>query len=141
MPWLKVSQQLFLNFSTACISFFLLLYFLAGLCDSPLAPADCSASEWSSNIKTLNMLPELIKMACTAYGAWGNATVNNGHGGLTQVRALDFGTGPFPNYTVVQVHRNDPNSGELMLWFGPVFDSLILILFILPSMDISIILT
>ncbi len=43
------------------------------------------------------MLPELIRMACTAYGAWGNAT---GGKGLTQVRALDFGGGPFANYTV-----------------------------------------
>jgi hypothetical protein len=48
------------------------------------------------------MLPELIRMACTAYGAWGKAT---GDKGLTQVRALDFGGGPFANYTVIQVHK------------------------------------
>lgn len=44
-------------------------------------------------------------MACTAYGAWGKAS---GTGGLVQLRALDFGGGPFANYTVVAVHRSDP---------------------------------
>jgi len=53
----------------------------------------------------VNMLPELIRMACTAYGAWGKATPG---GGLLQVRALDFGGGPFANYTVIQTHRGDP---------------------------------
>ena len=37
------------------------------------------------------------------FGAWGSATPD---GGLIQLRALDFGGGPFPNNTVVFVHRN-----------------------------------
>jgi hypothetical protein len=50
---------------------------------------------------------ELIRMACTAYGAWGKATPS---GGLLQLRALDFGGGPFANYTIVQTHRGDPSN-------------------------------
>jgi len=48
-------------------------------------------------------LPELIRMACTAYGAWGKATAGNS---LIQMRALDFGGGPFANYTVAAVYRD-----------------------------------
>ena len=42
-------------------------------------------------------------MACTMFGAWGSATPD---GGLIQLRALDFGGGPFANHTIVFVHRN-----------------------------------
>jgi hypothetical protein len=58
--------------------------------------------EYTRKIKRVNMLPELIRMACTAFGAWGSATPD---GNLIQLRALDFGGGPFANYTVLQVHR------------------------------------
>lgn len=73
-----------------------------GLCDSLKTP-DCNATEWGTSIKQLNMLPELIRMACTAYGAWGKATGDNR---LIQMRALDFGGGPFANYTVAAVYRD-----------------------------------
>ena len=84
----------------------------------------CNVTEWTLLIKQTNMLPELIRyyayislyifcsptlkyfihsMACTAYGAWDDASVD---GKLIQVRALDFGSGPFANYTIVAVHRN-----------------------------------
>lgn len=87
-----------------------------GMC-SNLGPS-CNVTQWSQTIKEVNMLPgvlphvlkgflstlinllfatELIRMACTAFGAWGPATE---HGGLVQLRALDFGSGPFANYTV-----------------------------------------
>ena len=33
----------------------------------PTVPA-CNVTEWSLKVKQLNMLPELIRMACTAYG-------------------------------------------------------------------------
>ncbi len=33
----------------------------------PTIPA-CNVTEWSLKVKHLNMLPELIRMACTAYG-------------------------------------------------------------------------
>lgn len=74
-----------------------------GMCAS--LGADCDPKYWAAQIKELNMLPELIKMTCTAFGAWGKATPD---GGLVQLRALDFGGGPFANYTVVMVHRGDP---------------------------------
>lgn len=74
-----------------------------GVCDS-LKTKDCSTDEWEVKIQQLNMLPELIRMACTAYGAWGKATPNQG---LIQMRALDFGSGPFANYTVIATHRGN----------------------------------
>lgn len=54
-------------------------------------------------VKRFNMFPELIQMACSAFGAWGPATPS---GSLLQLRALDLGGGPFSNYTVLVVHRN-----------------------------------
>jgi hypothetical protein len=75
-----------------------------GLCDAQkLNKEECDVEAWTGEIQQLNMLPELIRMACTAYGAWGKATPEGS--GLVQLRALDFGGGPFANYTVVQVHR------------------------------------
>ncbi len=72
-----------------------------GICDS-LKTSNCNATEWNNRIQQLNMLPELIRMACTAYGAWGKAT---GDKGLVQLRALDFGSGPWVNYTLIATHR------------------------------------
>jgi len=73
-----------------------------GVCDS--APGSgCNVTEWQQTIQATNMLPELIRMACTAFGAWGEATTSKT--GLVQLRALDFGGGPFANYTVVAVSR------------------------------------
>lgn len=72
-----------------------------GVCDT--LGAKCNLTEWKTLIKQTNMLPELIRMACTAYGAWGEASTDRK---LIQVRALDFGSGPFANYSVVTVHRN-----------------------------------
>ena len=70
------------------------------------AKANCNSTEMGTLIKNVNMLPELIRMACTAYGAWGKANGNRG-GTLTQLRALDFGAGPFANYTVITTHREE----------------------------------
>lgn len=57
----------------------------------------------TNTVRRLNMLPELIRMACTMFGAWGPATPT---GKLTQIRALDFGSGPFSNYTILGVYRS-----------------------------------
>ena len=73
---------------------------------------ECDVKEWRDNIRAVNMFPELIRMSCTAYGAWGDATTQSLNGGLLQLRALDFGGGPFANFTVVQTHRNDPNNPD-----------------------------
>jgi hypothetical protein len=74
-----------------------------GMCDSLRSP-NCNTTQWTMEIQSLNMLPELIRMACTAYGAWGKATATGN--GLVQLRALDFGGGPFANYTIAAVYRD-----------------------------------
>jgi hypothetical protein len=61
----------------------------------------CDVEENKKLVRATNMIPELIRMSCTAFGAWGKAT----GGGLVQLRALDFGPGPFANYTVVSTNR------------------------------------
>jgi len=61
-------------------------------------------------------------MACTAFGAWGKAT---GDKGLTQVRALDFGGGPFANYTVIQTHRPGPGAQSFVSVAFPGFTGVI----------------
>lgn len=70
---------------------------------------DCDVEMWKKQIKQLNMFPELIRMACTALGAWGPATENN-H--MLQLRALDFGGGPWGNNTIMYVHKNDPTNPD-----------------------------
>ena len=56
------------------------------------------------------MLPELIRMACTAYGAWGKATATGK--GLIQVRAFD---GPWVNFTVAATFCSLPQVPRLFL--------------------------
>jgi hypothetical protein len=34
----------------------------------------CNVTEMTNKVKRLNMFPELIRMACTAFGAWGPAS-------------------------------------------------------------------
>lgn len=70
----------------------------------------CDVTYWTDKIQQLNMLPEVIRMACTAFGAWGESTASGET--LVQLRALDFGAGPFPNYTVIATHRDNPNNGD-----------------------------
>lgn len=79
-----------------------------GMCSSKLLP-NCNVTEWGNTLKAINMVPELIRMACTAYGAWGTATPDSK---LVQIRALDFGGGPFANHTIVQVNRDPNNPGN-----------------------------
>jgi hypothetical protein len=85
-----------------------------GICDKRTSQnKKCSVKDWAKQIKTVNMLPELIRMTCTAFGAWGDATAQSSLGGkLLQLRALDFGGGPFANYTVVVSNRNDPSNPD-----------------------------
>lgn len=79
-----------------------------GLAKTPEG-AQCDVERMTVMVKRVNMLPELIRMACTAYGAWGNATPDSK---LTQIRALDFGSGPFGNYTIIGVYRSAPDAAE-----------------------------
>lgn len=81
-----------------------------GICDASKV-GSCNVTEWQESIQATNMLPELIRMACTAFGAWGKATPDSG---LVQLRALDFGGGPFANYTVVAVNRETENGNAFV---------------------------
>mmetsp|Transcript_49254 Transcript_49254/g.68426 ORF Transcript_49254/g.68426 Transcript_49254/m.68426 type:complete len:452 (-) Transcript_49254:136-1491(-) len=74
-----------------------------GLCASG-AIEKCSTSELTRRIQHLNMFPELVRMTCSMFGAWGDATAD---GKLIQLRTLDFGTGPWANYAVVHVYHPD----------------------------------
>ena len=71
-----------------------------GLCQT--IGDSCDVDYWKAAARRVNMLPELIRMTCTMFGAWGNASAS---GDLVQLRALDFGSGPFANFTVLMVHR------------------------------------
>ena len=57
-------------------------------------------------------------MACTAFGAWGPATST---GKLIQNRALDFGGGPFGNYSIVTVYRGSDLERSFMSLSFPGF--------------------
>eukprot|EP01064_Diplonema_japonicum_P021294 TRINITY_DN30827_c0_g1_i1.p1 TRINITY_DN30827_c0_g1~~TRINITY_DN30827_c0_g1_i1.p1 ORF type:complete len:462 (+),score=116.76 TRINITY_DN30827_c0_g1_i1:60-1388(+) len=72
-----------------------------GMCDSGVI-FNCSVNEIAKVIKHSNMLPELIRMTCSMMGAWGKATPT---GKLTQLRTLDFGTGPFASYSTLTVYH------------------------------------
>lgn len=53
----------------------------------------------------VSLFPELIRMGCTMFGAWGPATAQTSSG-LVQLRALDWGTdGPFQQFPVVVVYH------------------------------------
>ena len=64
-------------------------------------------------ITRLNMLPELIKAACSMIGAWGPAIALTGPDNtLFQLRALDWDTaGPFANYPLVTIHHPPSTDG------------------------------
>jgi hypothetical protein len=77
-----------------------------GLCSAQAARnVACDVDEWTSYIQQVNMLPELIKMTCTMFGSWGTSRPQETEGTLLQLRALDFGSSPLANYSLLQVHR------------------------------------
>ena len=70
-----------------------------GVCDAK----EChDVDEWQRVLRAVNMFPELIRMACSMAGAWGDASPS-GH--LTQLRSLDFGGGPYATETMMTVHH------------------------------------
>lgn len=75
----------------------------AGMC-AAVPHTSCNTTQMQNLVKRVNMLPELIRMACTAYGAWDKATPD---GKLVQLRALDFGAGPFANHSVIITYREE----------------------------------
>jgi len=69
---------------------------------SSLCQTDEKKAALLKSLQEVNMLPELIRMQCSMLGAWGKATPD---GGLTQLRTLDFGGGPFANRNILNVHH------------------------------------
>lgn len=67
------------------------------------------------------LFPELIRMSCSMFGAWGPATANT-TSRLVQLRALDWSTdGPFQQFPVVVVYHPGPGYGQTfssMSWAG-----------------------
>ncbi|CAF2999086.1 unnamed protein product [Rotaria socialis] len=58
------------------------------------------------NIRRLNLIPELIKAACTVLGAWGESTLTSA---LLHVRSLDWDDqAPLANYAIVTIYH--PNA-------------------------------
>eukprot|EP01059_Diplonema_ambulator_P033291 TRINITY_DN6898_c0_g1_i3.p1 TRINITY_DN6898_c0_g1~~TRINITY_DN6898_c0_g1_i3.p1 ORF type:complete len:463 (+),score=116.92 TRINITY_DN6898_c0_g1_i3:913-2301(+) len=84
-----------------------------GVCDSGAVP-DCNATTVATYIKHSNMLPELIRMHCSMMGAWGKATPT---GKLTQLRSLDFGTGPFAKFSTLTVYHPDRGNKWMNIGF------------------------
>ena len=66
------------------------------------AGRSCDAAAYAKRLQKINMLPDLIRMQCSMLGAWGGASPG---GSLVQLRALDFGGGPFANNSVLVVHH------------------------------------
>ena len=94
-----------------------------GLCESG-APIDrgsrgvggaCDVQKLTGRLIRFNLLPELIRMSCSIVGATGNSTPS---GGLNQLRALDFGGGPFANYSLLTVYHPDAGNSFASVGFA-----------------------
>lgn len=77
--------------------------------DDELAGLAAGARINLRELRRLNMIPELIKAACSMVGAWGPAIAESRVGStLYQLRALDWETkGPFQDYPVVMVYHTE----------------------------------
>lgn len=72
----------------------------------------------SADVINLHMFPELIKAACSMYGAWGTA-INQTQGTLFQLRALDWGVNsPLTDVPQVTVYHPDNGHPFLILTFS-----------------------
>ncbi len=113
-----------------------------GVCESGAVPS-CNATALTQLIITTGLVPELIRMACSMFGAWGAATPT---GSLVQLRSLgtklyivdavmaaplnpltplfprlfcvDFGGGPLANFTVLAVYHPAAGSGNAFANLG-----------------------
>jgi len=76
-----------------------------------------------ATVARLHMFPELIRAACTMFGAWGPATRSSSlAGGLLQLRALDWGTdNPLRAAPALIVFHPAPGDGHafsILSWKG-----------------------
>lgn len=71
-----------------------------------------------NQIRGMAMLPELIKAACSMFGAWGEATASL-NGTLVQLRALDWNAdGPFQEFAAVVVYHPKEGDGHAFATVG-----------------------
>jgi len=79
--------------------------------------ADATNIDYST-LYQINMFPELIKAACSMYGAWGKA-VANVNATLVQLRALDWATdGPFQQWPLVLIYHPNQGNGHAFSTLG-----------------------
>ncbi len=72
-----------------------------GICSTR---SSCDVESLKTLVRSSNLFPDLVRMACSVSGSWGPANAR-GHEGLIQMRLLDFGAGPFPNASVIIVQH------------------------------------
>jgi len=93
-----------------------------GYCASGIEGSQCDEKKFLRLIQNMNMIPELVKMTCSMFGAWGSATPD---GKLIQLRSLDFGSGPFANYTLLTARHPTDGGNDFVAvgfpgWSGAV---------------------
>jgi hypothetical protein len=98
----------------------------AALCEEPTVPAtiaglpvplagtgtsttDC-VEKTLALVEGFNAFPELVRMGCSTLGSWRRGNVKAAPG-LIQLRALDFGPGPWVNNQVLLVEHPSENEG------------------------------
>ena len=71
----------------------------------------CDVNKLWNKLRHVNVLPDLIRMQCSLMGAWGDA-IKEGDAmksgdqrNLIQLRALDFGGGPFADASVMVIYH------------------------------------
>jgi len=76
-----------------------------GICDNWKSRGKaCDLSKVTNLVLALNLFPDLVRMSCSMFGSWGEAN-DPSNPDLIQMRALDFGAGPFPNASMIVVQH------------------------------------
>ena len=109
LAWLEELQRPYNNASAAHV-YDEMDGIAQGTCASETVRMDgreCDTASLRTKLHRVNVLTDLIRMQCTVLGAWGKATPD---GKLVQLRALDFGNGPFANASYLLVHHPSAES-------------------------------
>jgi len=86
-----------------------------GLCDGDKT---CDVAEMIHEVSVINIFPEFVRMGCSIVGSWGPAN-DPSCPNLIQLRALDFGDGPWANNHVVLVeHPDNGNAFASLSFYG-----------------------
>jgi hypothetical protein len=86
------------------------------LCDGEKSCDTARRATLRNLVHAVNMFPELVRMGCSTVGSWGAAN-NATMPGLIQLRALDFGEGPWANNHVVLVEHPEVGNAYASLSF------------------------